>query len=98
MTSRRKDDVPLLSTVMLNQTDIERRLRGVDFVAGSAPRWVFIGKVRNVDDPTLNTSVAMLFLNSSKELSLGLGREFPQRALKDNVNSRLRCLINCRRR
>lgn len=77
--------MPTFSTVIMNQTDIERRLKGADFVAGSSPRWVFVGKVRNVEDTSLNTTVTILFVNTSKELAIGLGREFPQRTLTQNV-------------
>lgn len=71
---------------MLNYTEIDRKLSNVDFVVGSSPRWYFMGKVRNEENPRLNTSVTIIFLNSSKELQIGLGRDFPQRALKNNVS------------
>ncbi len=70
---------------MLNHTDIDERLRNVSFIKGSSPRWLFIGKVRNLKNLRSNTTVSVLFINCSRELKMGLGRDFPQRSLTKNV-------------
>ena len=75
----------MLSVSMLNNSEIQEKLKNVDFIKGASPRWIFLGKVRNPQNTKINTSVTVLFLNTSQELAIGLGRDFPQRALKKNV-------------
>ena len=81
---------------MINHTEIEQRLKDVDFIEGSSPRWIFVGKIRRVDNPEENTTVTLLFANTSKEVNIGLGREFTKRVIKGNnamiTNSALRSL------
>jgi len=86
MIYNRKDEFSLFSVSMLNHTEIEEKLKQneADFVQGTAPRWIFVGRARNLADPLQNTSLAILFANTSKELEIGLGRDFPQRALQKN--------------
>lgn len=83
----RNDKAPDVSFTMLNHTHIEEKLRNVSFIEGATPRWYFMGKLRNPNNNLLNTSVTILILNTSKELEIGLGREYPQRQLRGNVNS-----------
>ncbi len=71
---------------LLNHTEIAEKLRNVSFIRGAAPRWLFLGKVRNPQNLIANTSVSILVVNSSQELGVGLGRDFPQRILTKNVS------------
>jgi len=69
---------------MLNHTEIEEKLKNVTFIDGATPRWIFEGMARKLDNPKENATLTLIFVNTTKEINMGLGREFPKRKLKDN--------------
>jgi len=58
----------------LNSTDIDLKISEAPLVVGAVPRWVFLGKVSNPNNPTYNTSSAILIIDSRQETEIGLGR------------------------
>lgn len=69
---------------MLNHTEIEEKLKSVSFVDGASPRWIFPGNVKKIGATSENSTISLLFANTTKELNMGLGREFPKRKLRGN--------------
>lgn len=47
-----------------------------DVFTGIAPRWYLLGKVRNITEPSLNTTAIVGVINTKEEMDIGLGRDF----------------------
>ena len=75
--SKEAEGIPLI-----NETKIDSETYLVSELEGMGPRWLFIGKLRKPDEPTLNVSSVVLLIDSKKELDIGLGRAFLQVELR----------------
>lgn len=83
-SQNRVDNSTAFSLAFLNHTEIEEKLEKAPFIAGASPRWVLLGRVQSAGSGEENTSVKIVVANTSREIKIGLGRNFPKRALKDN--------------
>lgn len=59
--------------MLLNISEITEKLKNVEEISGASERWLFPGRLFNMDNKTSTTTYAILG-NSLKERSLGLGR------------------------
>jgi hypothetical protein len=66
---------------LLDETLIAERLHGVKGVRGTAPRWTMLARVASKDEPSRNGSGIVLAIDSDRERSIGLGRDWQFRAL-----------------
>lgn len=51
----------------INQTEVDMRLASVPDVVGASPRWTLLGSVSKLNDASVNTSVIVLVINSTRE-------------------------------
>lgn len=68
------DKIDLVGLPILNYTHINKDLSQLDGFYGFSPRWTLICKLRNITNPSLNTSAILLVIDSKKEIEIGLGK------------------------
>eukprot|EP01107_Rhizomastix_libera_P002165 TRINITY_DN13874_c0_g1_i1.p1 TRINITY_DN13874_c0_g1~~TRINITY_DN13874_c0_g1_i1.p1 ORF type:complete len:1304 (+),score=307.08 TRINITY_DN13874_c0_g1_i1:32-3943(+) len=68
---------------LTNFTNLEYQINSFEEVSGSSPRWTLIGKLQNVNNPTLSfqndsilASTMILVIDNEREKKMGVGREW----------------------
>lgn len=76
MTTMRNDSVADVSSggILLNFTEIQRRLVGVDKLTGIAPRWLTLSRITRPDNSSINSTAIALVIDFARESQIGLGR------------------------
>lgn len=64
----------LSAGVLLNFTEIERRLVGVDTLTGISPRWLTLSRITRPDNSSINSTAIALVIDFVREAQIGLGR------------------------
>lgn len=64
----------LSSFPLVNISEVSESLSSVNSISGASERWLFPGRLYNIEDDNLSTSTFAVVGDSLKERSLGLGR------------------------
>ena len=70
-----------LPRVWLNETEIAERLRGLEGIRGTVPRWTLLAQLQNATHRNVSASTIVLIIDSAREEEVGIGRAWKRRPL-----------------